>query len=139
MFTSVTTAALGFPRMGPKRELKFALEKYWKNSIDRTELIRVAQTIEEISWQLQKDAGIDRISVGDFALYDNVVQWVERLGLVPERFSKMESGMDRMFAMSRGVEGATALSKYMYSIVSCQLTSTQLVYFTLNKSNVFSF
>jgi len=112
MFTSVSTAALGFPRMGPKRELKFALEKYWKGAIDRTELIRVAQTIEESSWQLQKNAGIDRITVGDYALYDNMVQWIERLGLVPERFGKMNAGMDRMFAMSRGVEGATALSKY---------------------------
>ena len=41
-----------------------------------------------------------------------VVTWIERLGIVPERFSKMESGIDRMFAMSRGVEGADALSKY---------------------------
>ena len=111
LFTSVSTSTLGFPRMGPKRELKFALEKYWKSVINRDELISVAHTTEEISWQLQKDAGIDRITVGDYALYDNVVQWVERLGVVPKRLSKMDAGMDRMFAMSRGVEGATALSK----------------------------
>lgn len=110
MFSSVATAALGFPRMGPKRELKFALEKYWKGTIDRTELLGVAHTIEERSWQLQKDSGIDRITVGDHCLYDNVVTWIERLGLVPERFQTMEAGMDRMFAMARGVEGATALS-----------------------------
>lgn len=113
MFTSVSTAALGFPRMGPKRELKFALEKYWKSAITQEELIKVAQSIEESSWQLQKDAGIDRIAVGDYTLYDNMATWVERLGIVPERFSKMEAGLDRMFAMSRGVEGATALSKLL--------------------------
>ena len=112
MFTSVTTGALGFPRMGPKRELKFGLEKYWKNAINREELIKIAHTIEEDSWKIQKDAGVERIAVGDFALYDMVVTWIERLGVVPKRFSKMESGMDRMFAMSRGVEGADALSKY---------------------------
>jgi 5-methyltetrahydropteroyltriglutamate--homocysteine methyltransferase len=110
MFSSVATAALGFPRMGPKRELKFALEKYWKGKINREQLIQIAHTIEEQSWQLQIDAGIGRITVGDYCLYDNVVTWVERLGLVPERFGKMEPGMDRMFAMARGVEGATALS-----------------------------
>lgn len=115
MFCSVATAALGFPRMGPKRELKFALEKYWKGKINREELIQIAHTIEEQSWQLQIDAGIGRVTVGDYCLYDNVVTWVERLGLVPERFGKMEPGMDRMFAMARGVEGATALSKYYYS------------------------
>lgn len=113
MFTSVSTAALGFPRMGPKRELKFALEKYWKSAITQEELIKVAQSIEESSWQLQKDAGIDRITVGDYTLYDNMATWVERLGIVPDRFSKMEAGLDRMFAMSRGVEGATALSKLL--------------------------
>ena len=111
MFTSVATATLGFPRMGPKRELKFTLEKYWKGAIDREELVEVAHSIEEKSWQIQRDAGIDRIAVGDYTLYDNVLTWIERLGLVPERFSKMDPGMDRMFAMARGVEGATALSK----------------------------
>jgi len=113
MFTSVATGALGFPRMGPNREVKFALEKYWKGKINHKELTKVAHTIEEKSWQIQKDAGIDRVAVGDFALYDMVVTWVERLGVVPERFSKMDSGMDRMFAMARGVEGAMALSKCM--------------------------
>lgn len=44
MFTSVSTAALGFPRMGPKRELKFALEN------DQTELIKIAHNVEESSF-----------------------------------------------------------------------------------------
>lgn len=110
MFSSVSTAALGFPRMGPKRELKFALEKYWKGKINRDEMINVARSVEESSWKIQKDAGIDRITVGDYVLYDLVAQWVEWLGIIPERFSKMERGMDRMFAMCRGVDGATALS-----------------------------
>jgi 5-methyltetrahydropteroyltriglutamate--homocysteine methyltransferase len=121
MFSSVSTAALGFPRMGPKRELKFALEKYWKGVISRDELISAAHVIEESSWKLQKDAGIDRIAVGDFCMYDNVVTWVERLGLVPERFASMEAGMDRMFAMSRGMEEATALSKYHNAQCRCGL------------------
>ena len=106
MFSSVATSALGFPRMGPKRELKFALEKYWKGKIDQAELLSVAHRIEEDSWDIQMAAGIETISVGDYCLYDNVLTWVERLGLVPERFSNMEPGMDRMFAMARGVEGA---------------------------------
>jgi len=110
-FSSVATAALGFPRMGPKRELKFALEKYWKGTISGDQLLEIAHTIEEKSWKLQKDAGIDRITVGDYCLYDNVCTWVERLGLVPERFGRMEPGINRMFAMAKGVEGATALSK----------------------------
>lgn len=93
--------------MGPKRELKFALEKYWKGRIDREEFMAIAHAVEESSWQIQKVSGIK-----DFSLYDSVLSWFEALGIVPERFSKMEPGVDRMFAMARGVEGGTALSKF---------------------------
>ena len=97
--------------MGPKRELKFTLEKYWKGAIDSDELLMKAHAVEESAWQLQVDAGIDRITVGDFALYDNVLQWIEWLGIVPSRFIQLKPGTDRMFALARGIDGAPALSK----------------------------
>ena len=40
--------------------------------------------------------------------------WTEYLGIIPSRFAGMDRGMDRMFAMCRGMDGATALSKSMY-------------------------
>ena len=97
--------------MGPNRELKFALEKYWRGDIDAAALIAVANQVEELSWDMQNDAGIGKITVGDFCLYDNVLQWAEWLGIIPSRFRSMQPGMDRMFAMARGVDGAPALSK----------------------------
>ena len=106
-----STAALGFGRMGPNRELKFALEKYWRNDITSIELLSVAHQVEESAWKLQVEAGIDRVSVGDFTLYDNVATWAECLGIVPSRFTSLEQGMDRLFSMCRGINGAEALSK----------------------------
>ena len=79
----LSTATLGFPRMGPNRELKFALEKYWKGSIKADDLLTVAHDIEEQGWMLQKKAGIDRITVGDFYLYDGILAWNEMIGFVP--------------------------------------------------------
>jgi 5-methyltetrahydropteroyltriglutamate--homocysteine methyltransferase len=106
---SIKSATLGFARMGPRRELKMALEKYWRGTIGMDELLNVAREIEELAWDAQ--AGIDRVSVGDYYLYDGVLSWAEWLGIAPARFNKMEPGIARMFVMARGVDGATALSK----------------------------
>jgi 5-methyltetrahydropteroyltriglutamate--homocysteine methyltransferase len=103
--------------MGPNRELKFALEKYWKGLIDEKTLIEVAVSIEDQAWALQKAAGLDRVTVGDHYLYDGILTWTEYLGAVPARHRTMKPGLTRMFAMARGVDGATALSK-------CSLFST---------------
>ena len=110
--TVYSTSGLGFSRMGPNRELKFALEKHWKGVLDEKALMKVAHEVEESTWDMQVNAGIDKISVGDFCLYDNVLQWAEWLGIVPVRFADFKPGMKRMFAMARGVDGATALSKF---------------------------
>lgn len=108
----LSTSTLGFPRMGPNRELKFALEKHWNGVLSEAELLTVAKDVEELGWKLQTDAGIDRIPVGDYSLYDFVLTWTEMLGMVPQRFQSMKPGLSRMFAMARGVDGATALSTY---------------------------
>ncbi len=116
-----STAALGFSRMGPNRELKFALEKHWKGQLDEAGLIQVANEVEDLAWTMQVDAGINKVTVGDFCLYDNVLQWADWLGVVPARFQSMEGGMERMFAMARGVDGAPALSKSNRVLVSISI------------------
>lgn len=112
--TDFSTGCLGFGRMGPNRELKFALEKYWKGDLDADGLLKVAHEVEELSWNLQVDAGIDKVTVGDYCLYDNVLQWAEWLGISPSRFADVEPGMTRMFSMARGIDGAEALSKFLF-------------------------
>ena len=100
--------------MGPNRELKFALEKFWKGSIDEPALLKVANSVEEQAWKLQVKAGIQRISVGDHYLYDAILSWADWLGLIPARFQAAPRGLNRMFGMARGMEGAVALSKSMH-------------------------
>jgi 5-methyltetrahydropteroyltriglutamate--homocysteine methyltransferase len=116
MIANISTGTLGFPRMGPKRELKFSLEKHWQ-SPDATkeetlkELLYVAKTIEQDSWMIQRNAGISRIAVGDYYLYDGILQWTEMIGIIPERFLTFPAGYLRMFAMARGINDAPALSE----------------------------
>ena len=116
MTANISTSTLGFPRIGPKRELKFALEKHWQSPDSAKEdtlkeLLSVAQTIEEDSWTIQRNSGINRITVGDYYLYDGILQWTEMIGIIPERFLAQPAGYPRMFAMARGKNDAPALSK----------------------------
>jgi 5-methyltetrahydropteroyltriglutamate--homocysteine methyltransferase len=114
----LSTATLGFPRVGPNRELKFALEKHWKGLLSESDLLKVAADVEEQGWTIQKGT-VDRVTVGDYSLYDAVLTWTEMLGMVPQRFKSMQPGIGRMFAMARGVDGAPALSKSIMCIPFC--------------------
>ena len=97
--------------MGPRRELKFALEKHWKGNLSLEALLEVANQVESSAWDLHIQAGIDKVTVGNQYLYDGILTWTEYLGVVPTRFETMNPGASRMFAMARGVDGAPALSK----------------------------
>ncbi|KAI2688138.1 5-methyltetrahydropteroyltriglutamate--homocysteine S-methyltransferase [Pseudomonas sp. TNT3] len=98
---------LGFPRIGADRELKKALESYWKGDLDQDALKRVGQQLRASHWQLQKDAGIDLLPVGDFAWYDQVLTHSLTFGVIPERFDSARDAnglptLDTLFAMARG-------------------------------------
>ncbi|RSZ33220.1 MULTISPECIES: 5-methyltetrahydropteroyltriglutamate--homocysteine S-methyltransferase [unclassified Variovorax] len=100
------THTLGFPRMGAHRELKFALEKHWRGEIDRAALEAVGEELRARHWQAQRDAGLDFVTVGDFAYYDHVANHIQLLGCEPERFGFHGDGseLSRYFKMARGVE-----------------------------------
>lgn len=96
--------SLGFPRIGRDRELKKALEAHWKGELDETGLRAVGQRLRAEHWQLQKDAGIDLLPVGDFAWYDQVLSHSLAFGVIPERFRPAagKPTLETLFAMARG-------------------------------------
>jgi 5-methyltetrahydropteroyltriglutamate--homocysteine methyltransferase len=97
----VTTHNLGFPRIGAKRELKFALEKYWKNESSRDELKTVGAQLRERHWKDQ--AALDLAPVGDFAFYDQVLDMSFTLGNLPERVRGFHGdALDNSFRVARG-------------------------------------
>jgi len=77
---------LGFPRIGAKRELKVALEAFWGNEIPQGRLLAIGRELRALHWQRQRDAGLDFVTVGDFAWYDSVLQTSAHLGCAPVRF-----------------------------------------------------
>src|SRR5688572_8041941 len=104
----VFTHNLGFPRIGPKRELKRALEGFWSGKT--TDLQATAKAIRQQNWLFQKSLGIDFIPSNDFSFYDHVLDTCALVGAVPSRFHWHGGavGLSTYFAMARGVTAANA-------------------------------
>jgi len=77
---------LGFPRIGARREIKFALEKFWRGELPEAALLEAGRELRRRHWALQSAAGLDYVTAGDFAWYDHVLQTLAHLGCLPERF-----------------------------------------------------
>ena len=109
---SVFAANLGFPRIGPRRELKTATEAYWAGKIDQTALLEAAAALRAATWQRQRNAGIDVIPSNDFSLYDQVLDTSVMLGAIPEIYQPLGTAdsLDVYFAMARGHQNKAALS-----------------------------
>lgn len=102
MTTKTTTHILGYPRVGSQRELKFAQEKYWQGDIDQAELKEVGSLLRHRHWGDQSGAGLDFVSVGDFAWYDHVLGTSMLLGHLPKRHRKGFPDLDALFRVARG-------------------------------------
>lgn len=105
------SANLGFPRIGARRELKAAVESFWKGTLPEAELATEAARLRARHWQLQRDAGITVIPSNDFSLYDQVLDMTAVLGAVPDRFGPVDDHVStaQYFAMARGTQDAPAM------------------------------
>ncbi|WP_460138099.1 5-methyltetrahydropteroyltriglutamate--homocysteine S-methyltransferase [Pseudomonas sp. S2_A10] len=97
--------SLGFPRIGRDRELKKAQEAFWKGELHEAGLRDVGRELRKVHWDLQKNAGIDLLPVGDFAWYDQVLTHSLMFGVIPERFRPHDgkATLQTLFSMARGV------------------------------------
>jgi 5-methyltetrahydropteroyltriglutamate--homocysteine methyltransferase len=114
----VTTAILGFPRIGAQRELKKATESYWKGEIDKASLYAAADAIQSENWQRQKNAGLTWVTTGDYSFYDQVLGHSQVFGAIPDRYNSLSSGdpLTLYFAMARGHQ------KDGVDVVACEMT-----------------
>lgn len=100
-----TTANLGFPRIGANRELKRALEDYWRGATSAEDLQATARELRARHWRMQQEAGIEQIPSNDFSFYDQVLDTAAMVGAVPQRYGweGKEVDLATYFAMARGV------------------------------------
>ncbi len=98
---------LGFPRIGAKRELKLALESYWKGESTREALKSLGADLRRRHWENQSK--LDLAPVGDFAFYDQVLDMSFTLGNLPERVRGFHGdALDNYFRIARGRSAQSA-------------------------------
>ncbi len=108
--SKVKSSNLGYPRIGEKREWKKLLESYWNGDLSELELQSATKELRLQGLRKQQELGIDLIPVGDFSLYDHVLDTSLLFNLLPERVvkEKGKSSIDAYFAAARGTQNAVA-------------------------------
>lgn len=102
----MATTCIGYPRIGAFRELKFAIEKYWRGEVDERTLHETAAELRRTQRAAQKAAGMDYVPVNDFSYYDGMLDLCFMLGAVPKQYQMPGlSELDVYFAMARGYQG----------------------------------
>src|SRR5258708_15473424 len=107
--SSFAVASLGTPRIGPRRELKFALESFWSGATDEKALIEAGAGLRAANWARQKKLGVSVIPSNDFSFYDQMLDTSVMVGAIPEiyRWNGGPVPLATYFAMARGAQGKT--------------------------------
>lgn len=137
----MTFTTLGVPRIGPRRELKRACEKYWKSGSapnDRgaqehaSHLARTAWELTTTYTQNLASAGMESVPTLGRSYYDAVLDMSAYLGVLPARFNtipdhtttdhepatsihdRLPRDIDRRFATARGTSdlAPSAMTKW---------------------------
>ena len=105
----VIAANIGYPWIGEKRELKFLVESFWRKEKGRDELETGADAI--IAENLRKQSVLDSVPLGEFTLYDRMLDLTVLFNLIPKRFEVTGDENKLYFDMARG-KGAMEMTKW---------------------------
>ena len=105
---SIIVSTLGFPRIGPHRELKSALERFWSGGVDAPHLLEAASGLRAATWARQRGHGVSHVPSNDFSLYDHVLDTSVMVGAIPEAYGWRGGNvaLETYFAMARGTTGS---------------------------------
>ncbi len=106
----IGSTVLGYPRIGPRRELKRALEQYWAGRLDIVGLRAVARDLRRDTWTTLAGSGLDSVPGNTFSYYDQVLDTTMLFDALPQRFRDLAlNGLDTYFAMARGHDRVPAM------------------------------
>lgn len=136
----VLSANLGYPRIGEKREWKKALEQFWTGNLSKDVFLNTVRKLRLSYLKKQKQIGVDLIPVGDFSLYDHVLDTAVLFGLIPKRFQtgEKEISLETYFSIARGNKNAEAseMTKWFntnYHYIVPEISNDTLPYITHNR------
>ncbi|MER5481620.1 5-methyltetrahydropteroyltriglutamate--homocysteine S-methyltransferase [Streptomyces sp. NPDC002812] len=107
----VRATVYGYPRQGQNRELKKAVEGYWKGRVTAEALRATARDLRRTNWDQLAGAGITEVPTGDFSYYDHVLDTTVMVGAIPDRHRSAVAAdaLDGYFAMARGTQDVAPL------------------------------
>ena len=105
---SPTARLIGYPRIGPNRELKWALERAWSGRMPMPEFH--ARVGDLRAAHLDEQRSLVGSAADDFVLYDLVLETAMQLGLVPDdlRNALSEDPFEVLTILARGSEDREA-------------------------------
>ena len=99
---------LGYPRIGRRRELKRAVESFWKGNTNETELQATARDLRSETRERLAELGLSKTGGAipeSFSFYDQVLDATLALGAIPGRFAGVTgTDLEIYFALARGDE-----------------------------------
>ncbi|WP_342399706.1 5-methyltetrahydropteroyltriglutamate--homocysteine S-methyltransferase [Weizmannia sp. FSL W8-0676] len=138
--SKVKSSNLGYPRIGEKREWKQALEQFWAKTLSEEAFLKRVKELRLSYLEKQKNSGIDLIPIGDFSLYDHVLDTAVLFGLIPERFHHTNGAvsLDTYFSIARGNSNAVAseMTKWFntnYHYIVPEINASTTPYITENR------
>ncbi|RSS36493.1 5-methyltetrahydropteroyltriglutamate--homocysteine S-methyltransferase [Streptomyces sp. WAC08241] len=101
----------GYPRQGPDRELKKAIEGHWKGRVTADALRSTAAELRRANWRQLAGAGVHEVPTGDFSYYDHILDTTVMVGAIPARHREAVAAdaLDGYFAMARGTQDVAPL------------------------------
>ncbi|MBT2471506.1 5-methyltetrahydropteroyltriglutamate--homocysteine S-methyltransferase [Streptomyces sp. ISL-66] len=108
---AVRATVYGYPRQGQNRQLKKAIEGYWKGRVSAEALHETAAGLRRTNWRQLAEAGIHEVPTGDFSYYDHVLDTSVMVGAIPARHRAAvgADALDGYFAMARGTQEVAPL------------------------------
>ncbi|WP_328539960.1 5-methyltetrahydropteroyltriglutamate--homocysteine S-methyltransferase [Streptomyces sp. NBC_00344] len=108
---AASATVYGYPRQGPSRELKKAVEGYWKGSVSDGALRDTAAGLRRANWLQLRQDGVQEVPTGDFSYYDHVLDTSVMVGAIPARYRAgiAADALDGYFAMARGTRDVAPL------------------------------
>ncbi|KAL0488547.1 5-methyltetrahydropteroyltriglutamate--homocysteine methyltransferase [Acrasis kona] len=102
---SVKASSLGFPRIGSTRQVKKSVESFWSGALTEKELLEQTSQVRTGNWKTQAEQGLDIVPVGDFTLYDHVLDHSFMFNVIPKRYEGFDlTAVEQYFAMGRGLQ-----------------------------------
>jgi hypothetical protein len=123
----ISIATLGVPRIGRRRELKFALESYWSGKSSPADLQGTAKKLRAANWTEQRDRGITRIPANDFSLYDHMLDTAVMVGAIPAAYGPHMAGKVEKYLWRLTLPWPAAARQMQHTVVATHATVIAMV------------